>query len=156
MRFIETCVWLLEGGINKVPARFSCFVSCFSAFSGIFFSPPFACPNNSWRIALRRLYMEHTMNIDIKLMLAVKSLEETESLPQHKNIRWSNWKCVLPVSCAANCWGWILEDPGENTSSLPSLELQDNWGLPHYMWREAVASVTCAIGDQIDLVFTWI
>lgn len=32
MRFIETTVWVLEGGINKVPARFFYFLSCFSAF----------------------------------------------------------------------------------------------------------------------------
>lgn len=89
---------LPEGGINKVPARFSCFVSCFSAFyfSPVFSPLSFACTHNNWRIALRRLYMEHMMHIDSKLMLAVKSLEEQEFLPQHKT------KVKQLKACAVN------------------------------------------------------
>ena len=110
--------------------------------------PPFHCPNNNRRIALRRLYMEHMTTIDTELVLAVKSLEEQESLPQHENVGWSNWKHKLPASVP--CYKLLRLDTGrpwESVRSLPFPELQDDWGHPQHIWRAAVASVTYRTGS---------
>lgn len=81
--------------------------------------PPFACPNNNWKIALRRLYMEHIMNIDIELMLVVKSLEEQESCLNIKPLGEVTESRYCQSVLCCKFLGLDTGRPRESTSSLP-------------------------------------
>lgn len=83
MRFTGTRVWLLEGGINKVSARFLGFLGSFSAFFSADFGGFFACPSSSWRIG-KVIYGAHDGHLN---QTNDGSEKEQESLLPHKNCR---------------------------------------------------------------------
>lgn len=118
--------------IRCQPARFLCFVSFFSAFFFFFFSchggcffslPLFACLNNSWRTALRRLQGQYIVDIDIKLTLAVwRDFCTSRILLCFIIETWGDVTesmCCPPVSHAADCWDWMLEDSGREQIPSP-------------------------------------